>query len=94
MTGDGNALYQAERARQLAGRGDPQSAGTPGDHRQAVAELMRPCATPVSWDPAGQPDGWCGDSALVHNLTETGKRTRCTVGTAAGWCPCRAYNRP
>jgi hypothetical protein len=77
----GNALYAAERARQLTGTGDPQTAGEPGDHRAYVAAQARPCE--------------CGTwhSGLLHVITEAGSgdRGRCSVFTTAGRCRCGGY---
>lgn len=97
----GAAAYRARTTRNTTPRGDPQRTGTAWrDPREVAAELMAPCATVTAVDADGDPAAWCGHPALEHHLTgpsgewPDGHRTRCTRGTAAGWCPCRAYTSP
>jgi hypothetical protein len=82
----GNAAYAAARRRALARTGDPQTA--------------RPAA-PAPRTPAPcEPCRCSGDDPLPHlgmyhhlaSAVPRGKRTwRCSIGTAAGWCPCTEY---
>lgn len=103
LAGQAGAAAYAEAGRRSRRRkpADPQRAPVAWrDPRLAVAEMMAPCATVTAVDGDGEPAAWCGDPMAEHHLTDpsaewpAGHRTRCTRGTAAGWCPCRAYTSP
>jgi hypothetical protein len=104
MTADGNRRYAAERARLLAGRGDPQSAGrlTAAQRRAlaARADKVAPRSAAPTGDAMGQTCECTGTDPLPHlgaNHVAIGQgrgrpvKVVCSMGTTAGMCPCPEF---
>jgi hypothetical protein len=81
--GKGNELYAAARARERGHTGDPLATRPDQLTRYAIVLAL---AEPCTCDAPGPPH-----SGLVHHLTDGGNRTYCTVTSATGRCPCKAY---
>jgi hypothetical protein len=86
MTATGSELYAAARARALGRRGDPQhTTRQPGPPAEPDPDRACTCS-------AGDPLPHLG---RYHHLLSPVKRAPrtwcCSIGTAAGMCPCTAY---
>jgi hypothetical protein len=78
----GRDRYAEARRRALARTGDPQAARS-----ARAAELTGP----------GRPCRCTGDdpvphSGYLHHLTDSGRRTWCSIAAAAGRCRCEGYD--